>query len=366
MKGRNLRALVPAALAFCIASAMATTGGSSDSTVQSGHYSVTKLVSDGYVSAAHLDPQLINPWGIAFNPYGFVWVSDADGTVSTLYDGNGVKQSLVVDIPTETASTGGNPTGIVYNGSSGFVVTQSSLSGASRFLFATEQGVIAGWAPTVDGTHAIRAVNRSSVGASYRGLALSANGGGQVLYAADFYNGRVDAFDANFALLNLGSNAFRDPTLPVGYAPFGIQAIAGDVYVTYAKQDPTKEEDLTGPGLGFVSVFDANGHFLRRIASRGVLNAPWGVTLAPAGFGAARGTLLVGNFGDGRINAFDLRTGRSLGPLVGGDGLPIELEGLWGLSFGNGFASQPVDTLFFSSGPGDEAHGLYGRIEVMP
>jgi uncharacterized protein (TIGR03118 family) len=366
MNGRNLRKLaLPAMLALCL-NAAAATGGSADSTVQAGHYAQTNLVSDGFLPAAHIDPQLINPWGIAFNPFGFVWVSDADGTVSTLYDGNGVKQSLVVAIPTETASTGGNPTGIVYNGSSGFVVSQSSLSGPSRFLFATEQGVIAGWAPNVDGTHAIRAVNRSSVGASYKGLALSANGGGQVLYAADFHNGRVDTFDANFALLTLSVNQFHDPGIPPGFAPFGIQAIAGDIVVTYAKQDAAHDEDVTGPGLGFVSVFDTNGHFLRRIASRGVLNAPWGVALAPAGFGAASGTLLIGNFGDGRINAFDLHTGRGMGPLVDSNTVPISIEGLWGLSFGSGFANQPVETLFFSSGPDDEEHGLYGRLDVAP
>jgi len=367
MNGQNLRTL-PAlgVLALGLAAAFAANAQSSDSNVQGGHYQQTNLVSDGFLPAAHIDAQLINPWGLAFNPFGFSWVADADAGVSTLYDGNGVKQSLVVSIPTASANNGGNATGIVYNGSSGFVVTQSSVSGPSRFLFATEQGLIAGWAPNVDSTHAIVAANRSSAGASYRGLALSANGGGQVLYATDFHNGRVDAFDANFALLNLGAGAFKDPAMPMGFAPFGIQAINGDIYVTYAKQDAAKDEDVTGPGLGFVDMYTPNGTLIKRMASRGVLNAPWGIALAPASFGSAKGALLVGNFGDGHINAFDFRSGRSLGPLLGAGTTPIAIEGLWGLQFGSGFASQPVDTLFFTSGPDDEEHGLYGRIEPMP
>ncbi len=367
MNGRKIHSL-PAlgVLALGLAFALSAQAQSGDANLQGGHYAQTSLVSDGFLPAAHIDPQLINPWGLAFNPFGFAWVSDADGNVSTLYDGNGVKQSLVVSIPTASANSGGNPTGIVFNGSSGFVVTQSSVSGPSRFLFATEQGLIAAWAPNVDGTHALVAANRSSAGASYRGLALSANGGGQVLYATDFHNGRVDAFDASFALLNLGSTAFKDPAIPAGFAPFGIQAINGDLFVTYAKQDADREEDVTGPGLGFVDMYTPNGKLIKRFATRGMLNAPWGIALAPPSFGVAKGTLLVGNFGDGRINAFDYRTGRALGPLLGSGSTPLEIEGLWGLQFGSGFASQPVDTLFFTSGPGDEEHGLYGRIEPMP
>src|SRR5436190_16706980 len=323
MNGSIRRALLPAAvMTLCLGLAPQVFA----QTTGSPRYAVTSLASDGFVSAAHIDPQLINPWGIAFNPYGFVWVADADAGVSTLYDGNGAKQSLVVNIPTPTANTGGNGIGIVYNGSTGFVVTQSAVSGASRFIFSTEQGLIAGWAPNVDGTHAIVAANRSSAGASYRGLALSANGGGQVLYASDFHNARVDAFDANFALLNLGANAFKDPTLPHGYAPFGIQAINGDIFVTYALQDADAEEEVTGAGLGFVSVFTPNGKFIRRIASRDGLNAPWGLAEAPAAFGFQHGVLLVGNFGDGHINTFDVRTGRRLGSLNDANGMPLAIN----------------------------------------
>jgi len=368
MKDRFRVARLPAGvmMGLWFAVAVLAPAAASAETVQQGHYAQTNLVSDGFLPAAHIDPQMINPWGLAFNPYGYAWVADADAGVSTLYDGNGVKQSLVVSIPTATSSTGGNATGIVYNGSSGFVVTKNSVSGASRFMFATEQGLIVAWAPNVDSTHALVAANRSSANASYRGLALSANGGGQVLYAADFYNARVDAFDANFALLNLGGNAFVDPGMPAGYAPFGIQNINGDIYVTYAKQNADKDEEVAGVGNGYISVYSPNGKFLRRFASRGYLNAPWGVAMAPAGFGSARGTILVGNFGDGHINAFEARAGRQLGPLVDANNQPIEIEGLWGIAFGSGFASQPVDTLYFAAGTDDEEHGTYGKIEPTP
>jgi len=321
------------------------------------------LVSDGYLKAAHTDPNLVNGWGVAFNPYGFAWVSAADGTVSTLYDGEGNVQSLVVQIPQPNASTGGNPTGLVYNGSSNFVVTQGALSGPSRFIFATEQGVIAAWAPDVDLTHAIRMVDHSPQRSGYKGLAISAGGRGQLLYAADFYNARVDVFDSTFHDVGLHKGAFTDPNLPRGYAPFNVQSIGGDIYVTYAKQGPGGDEEERGPGLGFVNVYTPTGYLIRRIASRGVLNAPWGVALAPANFGHFSNKLLVGNFGDGYINVFDPTSGQPLGALRDGTGKPIWIDGLWGIAFGNGLAHQPVDTLFFAAGPDDEAHGLYGRID---
>ena len=323
------------------------------------------LVSDGGVPAAHTDPNLVNGWGVAFNPFGFVWVADADGMVSTLYDGDGNVQSLVVQIPSPSMSIGGNPTGIVFNGSTGFVVSHAGLSGPSRFLFATEQGVIAGWAPNVDVTHAIRVVNHASNGTNYKGLALSAGGHGQLLYAADFHHAHVDVFDANFQAVTLPTGAFVDPGLPSGFAPFGIQAIGGDIYVTYAKQDADKEDEVAGPGLGYVDAYTPNGRLIRRIASGGRLNAPWGIAMAPAGFGIYSNTLLIGNFGDGRINAFLPTTGLSLGPLRNQNATPIHIDGLWGMQFGNGFANQPVNTLFFASGPDGESHGLYGRLDLI-
>jgi uncharacterized protein (TIGR03118 family) len=290
--------------------------------------------------------------------------------VSTLYDGHGNKVSLVVQIPTPSGASGGTPTGIVFNGSTSatsFAVTAGVVTGPSKFLFATEDGVIAGWAPTVDANHAIVAVDNSgTTGVVYKGLALSAGGSGQLLYATDFHNGRVDVFDSTFVPVTLAPGAFTDPHLPAGYAPFGIQAIGGDVYVTYAKQTPGSDDEVDGPGLGVVDVYDPNGVFLARVATHGGLNAPWGIAMAPAGFGRFRNSLLIGNFGDGRINAYDPKNYTPLGQLRGPDRKPIRIDGLWGIAFGNGFADQPVNTLFFAAGPGDEAHGLYGRIEVAP
>jgi len=331
-----------------------------------GTYQQHNLVSDGFVAADHIDANLVNAWGVAFNPNGFVWVANADSGTSTLYDGTGNPQSLVVNIPTPDADSGGNPTGIVYNGSSGFMVTKGTVSGASRFLFATEQGLIAGWAPSVDGTHAIVAVNTANTsGAIFKGLALSGSGSGQLLYATDFHNGVVDIFDATFAPVTLPVNAFVDDRLPFGFAPFGIQAIGGDIYVTFARQDADKEDEIAGAGQGVVDVFDPNGRLLQRVATRGALNAPWGIALAPAGFGRLGGALLIGNFGDGHINAYNPITNAFLGSLRGANHRPIEIFGLWGIAFGNGLAGQSVDSLFFASGPGGEDHGLYGRLDPV-
>jgi uncharacterized protein (TIGR03118 family) len=322
------------------------------------------LVSDGTVAAAHADPHLVNGWGVAFNPFGFAWVAAADGMVSTLYDGSGNVQSLVVQIPSPTASTGGHPTGLVFNGSDGFVATKGTASGPSRFLFATEDGVIAAWSPTVDLTHALRMVDNSGRGANYKGLALSAGGTGQLLYATDFVNARVDVFDSGFHQVALHAGAFTDAGIPRGFAPFGIQAIGGDIYVTYAKQGAGGDE-AHGAGLGYVDVYTPTGYLIRRIASRGCLNAPWGVALAPAGFGDFSNKLLIGNFGDGRINAFSPTSGVSLGSLHDTSGRTIVIDGLWGMQFGNGLANQPVNTLFFAAGPDEESHGLYGRLDLI-
>lgn len=329
-------------------------------------YKQHNLVSDGFVAADHIDPNLVNAWGVAFNPFGVQWVANNGTGTSTLYDGAGNPQSLVVAIPTPTADTGGTPTGILFNASTAFAVTKGGVSGSAKFIFVTEDGVIAGWAPNVDGTHAIIAVDNSvATGAIYKGVALSAGGNGQLLYATDFHNGRIDVFSSTFAPATLTSGAFTDASLPKGYAPFGIQAINGDVYVTYALQDADRKDEQHGRGLGFVDVYDPNGMFLSRIASRGSLNAPWGIALAPAGFGIFSNTLLIGNFGDGRINAFDPIFHFPLGNLRGADHKPLQIDGLWGIAFGNGFSNQPVNTLFFAAGPADEGHGLYGRIDAQ-
>jgi uncharacterized protein (TIGR03118 family) len=365
---RTISALAVAAatiLAFATAPvALADPGGH-------GRYVQHNLVTDGFVPADHTDSNLKNPWGIAFNPFGPVWIADNGSGVSTLYDGNGVPQPaakpLVVIIPAAAGQASGNPTGIVFNGSSGFDLTSGDPTTAAKFIFVTEDGVLAGWNPTVDATHAMLILdNSATTGAVYKGLALSGGGTGALLYATDFHNNRIDVWDSAFKPAALPADAFTDKGIPAGFAPFGIQAIGGNLYVTYAKQDADRHDDVQGMGLGYVDVYDPNGKLLDRVASRGRLNAPWGLALAPAGFGEFSGTLLVGNFGDGRINSFDIATGESYGQLNGTDGKPITIDGLWGLAFGNGFASQPVNTLFFTAGSNGEADGLYGRLDATP
>jgi uncharacterized protein (TIGR03118 family) len=358
MKHRSIIAASISAVLACATQASADQGG--------GTYVQHNLVSDGSVVADHTDPNLVNGWGVAFNPFGFVWVANNGTGTSTLYDGDGNVQSLVVQIPSPAASTGGTPTGIVFNGTTGFNVTAAGVSGSAKFIFVTEDGVIAGWAPNVDATNAIVAVdNSSTTGAVYKGAALSAGGSGALLYVTDFHNGAIDVFDSTFAPVTPPSaSTFVDRSLPKGYAPFGIQAINGDLYVTYAEQDSDKHDEVDGRGLGFVDVYDPNGHLLRRLASRGTLNAPWGIAQAPAGFGPFSNAILIGNFGDGHINAFDPIFGFPLGQLRGSNHQPIQIDGLWGIAFGNGFSDQPVNTLFFAAGPASEAHGLYGRIDA--
>ncbi|MGD9636357.1 MAG: TIGR03118 family protein [Pirellulales bacterium] len=334
----------------------------------SSGYVFHNLVSDQSGAADHADPDLVNAWGVAFNPNGFVWVADNHSGKSTLYDGLGNKQSLVVNIPGPAGSTGGGaPTGIVFNDGNDFFVGAGTNPAA--FIFAGEDGVISAWNPNeplpAPSTQAIRKIDNSASNAIYKGLARANNGGQDFLYATDFHNGRIDAFNNAFGPASLSGN-FTDPDLPAGFAPFGIQAIDGELYVTYAKQDDEAEDDVAGPGLGFVNVFDLNGVLQERLISQGALNAPWGLAKAPADFGEFSGALLVGNFGDGRINAYDESTGMLLGSLSNAAHTPLSIEGLWGLQFGNGLNNQPTNTLFFAAGPGGEEHGAYGRIDVTP
>jgi len=313
------------------------------------------LVSDLPGVARFTDPDLVNPWGIAFSPGSPIWVSDNGTGLATIYDGTGVKQGLVVSIPAPGGGQGA-PTGQVFNGGSGF--------NGDRFLFSTEDGTIAGWRGAL-GTTAELAVDLSGEGAVYKGLALATNGSNSYLYATDFHNGRVDVFDSTFNKVNLGGS-FTDPNLPAGFAPFGIQAFGGKLYVTYAMQDATKHDDVPCPGCGFVDVFDTDGNFVQRLISMGALNSPWGLASAPGNFGEFSNDLLVGNFGDGTINAFDTITGSQLGTIDGTNGMPLVNLGLWGLAFGNGAQGTSTNTLYFTAGipgPGQiEDHGLFGAI----
>jgi len=329
-------------------------------------YSNHVLVSDGNVQADFTDPNLVNGWGVVFHPTGPVWVADNGKGKSTLYDGTGKPQGLVVTIP----GVGGEhaaPTGIVYSGGNDFVVSMTTMtgtvSGPARFIFATEDGTIAGWAPNVNVTTAITVPTPPN--AEYKGLALSGNGMTHLLYAADFRNGRVDVFDGSFMPVKK-HGAFVDPFLPRGYAPFGIQAINGDIFVTYAKQDPAGGGDeVAGPGFGFVDVYSPDGVLQGRLASRGVLNAPWGLALAPLSFGDFGGAILVGNFGDGTINAFDPRNGRFLGTLRDRSERRLHVDGLWGMAFGNGILAQKTNALYYAAGPNEEANGVFGVIEPV-
>ncbi|WP_215404161.1 TIGR03118 family protein [Janthinobacterium sp. JC611] len=320
-------------------------------------YVATSLVSDtAALPAAHTDPNLVNAWGVAFNPRGFAWVV-ANGTAkSTLYDGNGVPQSLVVSTPA-------GPTGIVFNGTQDFKLSQNGVTAASPFIFASESGSIAAWSPTVNPTTALVVFDGGAGGSVYKGLAIGTYGGANYLYAADFHNGRVDVFDASFARVSW-SGAFSDPGLPAGYAPFGIQAIGQRIYVAYAMREASGDDEQAGAGLGIVNVYGSGGKLIKRLVSGGALNAPWGMALAPADFGTASNMLLIGNFGDGKIHAYDPDTGEAWGALRKADGAPLVIDGLWGIAFGNGLNKQPVNTLFYAAGPDDEAHGQYGRIDL--
>ncbi len=321
-------------------------------------YIQTNLVSDLAGVAEHQDTDLVNPWGIVAGPTTPFWISDNGTGLSTLYNGSGTKSSLVVTVPQPAGDPGPSaPTGIVFNPGSSF--------GGSHFIFSTEDGTIAAW---TSGTDAALEVT-SPAGSVYKGLATGNNGLGNLLYAANFGLGRVDVFDSSFHATTV-SGGFQDNSLPAGYAPFNVESIDGKLYVTYALQDSAKHDDVAGPGNGFIDVFDMNGNLLQRLTSHGALNSPWGLALAPAGFGALSGDLLVGNFGDGIINAYNPNSGRFIAALDESDGTPLVIDGLWGLSFGNGAQGQGADTLYFTAGiPGPdqvEDHGLFGSISPAP
>jgi uncharacterized protein (TIGR03118 family) len=340
-------------------------------------FTATNLISDtAGIAALSTDSHLVNPWGIAAGPATAFWVADNRTATSTQYDGNGKAQPtaapLVVNFPAGAAGAQFKPTGIVFNVSSDFVVT-ATTSGASHFIFAGEGGMIAGWSPGVDRTHAITAFTATD-GAVYKGLAIANNGVGNFLYATDFHGNKVDVFDAHFVKQPTSPTAFafQDPTLPAGFAPFGIQALntgaggATQIYVTYAQQNGTDDQSQTnGAGLGLVDVFDTDGVFVSHLVSKGgLLNAPWGIALAPADFGTLSNAVLIGNFGDGKINAFATGSGAFVGAVTDAQGAAIAQPGLWGIAFGNDTGDQPHNTLFFSAGVNDGSDGEFGRIDA--
>ncbi|HEY1502357.1 MAG TPA: TIGR03118 family protein [Acidobacteriaceae bacterium] len=332
------------------------------------HYKQTNLVSDQSGVAAAADPNLVNPWGMSRSSGSPWWFSDNGTGLSTLYDGTGATQSLVVTVPTgdPTVSSTGTPTGTVFNGGTGFALAAGK---PALFMFVTEDGTISGWNPGVSATSAVIEVNTKSASV-FKGMALATiqlpySGPATYMYVADFRKGRVQVYDSSFNHVHAMDGQFRDEWLPHGYAPFNIQNIGGELYVAFAKQDSQKHDEVDGAGLGFVDVFSPFGFLLRRMQHGPWLNGPWALAMAPGDFGIYSHDLLVGQFGSGRIAVYDPVTGAFKGLLEDATNAPIAIDGLWGLSFGSGGTSGPANTLYFTAGPDDENHGLFGTITAV-
>lgn len=331
-------------------------------------YTMTPLVSDGWTVAVSTDAHLHNPWGLAALPTGPMWVANNQDHSATVFDGTGLVQALLVN----TAVNGGGAgevTGIVASTSStDFMLTNGAVSAPARFVFATQNGTLLAWAPSVDAGNAVMVYDDGAGGAQYTGLAIATTGSGTLLYAADFHNGSIAVFDSTFARLD-STGKFADAMLPADFAPFNIQAVrlqgSTVLAVAYAKRDAVSGDEVAGAGLGAVDIYTTTGGLLSRlIAQGGQLNAPWGLAVAPDNFGTLSGALLVGNFGDGHINGFNGTTGAFLHALGDANGTPIAIGGLWGIAFGNGVRNQPVNVLYAAAGSNDEANGLYARIDL--
>jgi uncharacterized protein (TIGR03118 family) len=366
--------LAAGAMSAAAVAALAAPAGAAAQGMPGNDFHQTNLVSDLSNQGAQLvDPTLKNPWGLAASPTSPLWVSDNNSGLAPLYSipaggASVTKLGLTVTVPGGRVSTGdsSSPTGQVFNGITGFVVTTAAGSGPATFIFDSESGQITAWNSTADPISAgssTATVEYSSPSAVYKGLAIAATDQGTFLYAANFNAGTVDVFNSSFQLVNL-LGSFTDPRMPAGYAPFGIQEINGLLYVTYAKQDAAKHDDVAGPGHGFIDIFTTNGLLVKRLASRGVLNSPWGLAQAPAGFGAFGGDLLAGNFRDGRISAFNPITGRFAGQVLNEQHRPITIDGLWGLRFGTANTGG-TGTLLFSAGLNGETDGLLGSINPV-
>jgi uncharacterized protein (TIGR03118 family) len=321
-----------------------------------------KLVSDQPGHAKFTDPDLVNPWGLAASPTSPFWAANNGSNTATLYNGAGVKQALTVDVP-------GNPTGQVFYGGDKFIVCDmKGHTGAARFIFAAEDGTVSAWSPNVPpgSTQAFVMYDGSDEGDVYKGLAIATDHKGRThLYATDFHNARIVELDDQFDEVELPKHAFRDRDIPRGYAPFGIATIGRHLFVTYAKQDKDRHDDVAGPGHGFIDEYDLDGRLERRVASRGALNSPWGLAIGPESFGRFDDTLLVGNFGDGRIHAYRQWTNGQFtleGTIADQRGLPIVIPGLWAIVPGNDGRAGSSKDLYFTAGPEDELHGLFGLI----
>jgi uncharacterized protein (TIGR03118 family) len=326
------------------------------------HYQQTNLVSDITGFATTPDSRLQNPWGLAHSATSAWWISDNGTGLSTLYNGAGAIQTLFVNIPNVPGATGPSaPTGIVANNSTtDFLVAPGA---PAHFLFATEDGIIAGWNK---GNQAVSVGPPSNFGpASYKGLTIAQNNGANLLYAANFLAGHVDVFNGKFTPVDLGASAFQDPDLPTDYAPFNVQSIGNVIYVTFAERMPNSINEIDGQGIGAVDVFSPAGVLQMHLKRGHWFNAPWGVALAPANFGVASGRILIGQFGSGRIATFD-SDGEFRGFLRGPEHDPLTIDKLWALGFGNGANAGPTTTLFFTSGFAEEMHGIFGSIAPIP
>ncbi len=342
---RSMRRLF--AIVSCLGTLLALGAGTAVA-----QYQLTNLVSNQVGLAKHTDPMLVNAWGLVHGSGPF-WISDEGTGWSTLYDGSGVKQGLQVVIPSESGQGPGFPTGIVLNGSQEFQIQGQG----SVFLFATLDGTITGWVPGVNFNQALVAVDNSSSGASYTGLAITNNASGNHLFAADINNNKVDMYDGTFKLLS----SFTDSTLPAGFAPFGIQDLNGLVYVTFAAQ--------SGGSGGFIDIFSEGGVFLKQLAHGSPLNQPWGMAAATKAFGPLSNTLLVTNNlnHSGTINAFNAITGEFVGNMKDTNGKTLAIDQLWGIEFGGGSASNGgLNALFFTAGPNNNLAGTFGNIVFKP
>ncbi|MGH9500622.1 MAG: TIGR03118 family protein [Terriglobales bacterium] len=326
-------------------------GGASSLWGQSTGYAQTNLVGNLAGVANHTDAQLTNPWGIAFLAGQPFWIANNNGGTSTLYDDQGNKQVGTIGIPVASLNPcpTGCPTGTVANASADF--------GGSDFIFDTEDGIVASWAV---GANAVVAFDNSAASAVYKGLALVTNGTGSFLLAANFRTGKIDVLDRSF-LVSALAGSFTDPNLPAGFAPHGVKVIGNQVFVAYAMQDAAKHDAVPGAGSGVIDIFDQNGNFVKTFASGGTLNAPWGVVAAPAAFGTFSNAILVGNFGDGTISAFNATTGAAMGQMADTNNATIKNPGLWDLVFGAGGTGDP-DTLYLTAGGSDQTHGLFAAI----
>ena len=361
-------------IAACGGGGSAASNGQMTQQTSTG-FTDTALVSNSVgvvATATTIDANLSNPWGLATGPGLPFWIADNNRNLTTLYSGTGTIQTkevtgsntVGITIPASAAGVPANPNGQVYNGTGGFPIPTSKGQETALFIFDGEGGTIAAWAQD-SGATAVTAYDDGLINgtnhAVYKGLALGNVNGASFLYATDLHNNKIDVFDTKFTKPATMQGKFIDPTIPSGFVPFGIVALDNQLYVTYTMRDTALHDEVLGPGLGYVDIFDFNGDFMSRFASAGVLNAPWGIAIAPEGFGSLDGDVLIGNFGDGTINIF-APDGTSMGPLTVINGGALAIPGLWSLVFGNGDSDKPVTTLFYTAGFANQTDGVFGSI----